>query len=87
MSTSDSVIHPPISPLPQIPLGRFRHYRGGEYEVLFHVRHSETEEELVVYKQLDKNTGWWVRPRAMFFEEVTINGKPRPRFEKIPERG
>jgi hypothetical protein len=87
MAVPDFTIHPLTAPLPQAPLGRFRHYKGGEYEVLIHVRHSETEEELVVYKQTDKDTGWWVRPRAMFFEEMIINGKRRPRFEPIQERG
>lgn len=87
MATPDFTVHPPTAPLPQTPLGRFRHYKGGEYEVLFHVRHSETEEELVVYRQIDKDTGWWVRPRAMFFEEMIIDGKPRPRFEPIASRG
>jgi hypothetical protein len=76
-------MHPPTKPLPQTPLGRFRHYKGGEYEVLHHARHSETEEELVVYRQIDKDTGWWVRPRAMFFEEVTVDGVTRPRFRLV----
>ncbi len=72
-----------LGPLPQTPLGRFRHYKGGEYEVLCMARHSETEEKLVVYRQLDKDTGWWVRPHAMFFEDIEHEGRLRPRFEKI----
>jgi hypothetical protein len=77
--------HPPTSPLPQDPLGKFRHYKGGLYEVLFHARHSETEEELVVYKQLDKDTGWWTRPRAMFFGTVVVGGEVKQRFIKIQD--
>jgi hypothetical protein len=46
-------------------------------------RHSETEEALVVYRQLDRDTGWWVRPYAMFFETIEHEGKLRPRFEMI----
>ena len=74
------------SPLPQEPLGVFRHYKGGEYEVFCMARHSETEEKLVVYRQLDKNTGWWARPHAMFFDLVVINGVSQPRFEKVLSR-
>jgi hypothetical protein len=65
---------------PSAPPGRYRHYKGGIYEVFCLARHSETEEHLVVYRQLDKDTGWWVRPHAMFFGTVTIDGVTRPRF-------
>ncbi|EPX60417.1 hypothetical protein D187_001904 [Cystobacter fuscus DSM 2262] len=75
--------HPPVQPLPQEPLGRFRHYRGGEYEVICYARHSETEEELVVYRQLHPDTGFWVRPKMMFFEDVEHEGVLQPRFRKI----
>lgn len=75
--------HPPTLPLVQSPLGRFRHYGGGEYEVICMARHSETEEELVVYRQLDKDTGFWVRPHAMFFESVVHEGVRQPRFQKL----
>lgn len=75
--------HPPIEPLPQGPLGRFRHYGGGEYEVICMARHSETEGELVVYRQLDKDTGFWVRPHAMFFEQVLHEGVMKQRFQQI----
>lgn len=74
--------HPPIQPLPQAT-GRFRHYGGGEYEVICIARHSETLEELVVYRQLDKDTGFWVRPYRMFFEEVMHEGVLQPRFARI----
>ena len=85
MKSSEFLVHPPTAPLPQTPLGRFKHYKGGEYQVLCYARHSESEEELVVYRQLDKNTGWWVRPKSMFVETVTIDGIERPRFEKIQD--
>jgi hypothetical protein len=69
--------------LPPTPLGRYRHYKGGEYEVIGVARHSETHAPLVVYRPLYADTGWWVRPHAMFFEPVTIDGLTRPRFAPI----
>lgn len=61
--------------------GSYRHYKGGLYEVLRGARHSETEEELVVYSSASGE--WWVRPRAMFFEQVTVDGESVPRFAKL----
>jgi len=75
-----------LSPLPETPLGRYRHYKGGEYEVLGVARHSESHEPLVVYRPLYGDGGWWVRPHAMFFEEVEVDGARRPRFEKAEDR-
>jgi hypothetical protein len=72
-----------LLPLPDTPLGRYRPYKGGEYEVLGVARHSETQEPLVVYRPLYNATGWWVRPHAMFFEVVEVDGVRRQRFEKI----
>lgn len=72
-----------LAPLPDTPLGRYRHYKGGEYEVIGVARHSETHEPLVVYRPLDNATGWWVRPHAMFFESVSVDGALRPRFERV----
>jgi hypothetical protein len=72
-----------LAPLPDTPLGRYRHYKGGEYEVIGVARHSETHEPLVVYQPLYNATGWWVRPHAMFFESVSVDGALRPRFEKL----
>jgi hypothetical protein len=69
--------------LPDTPLGLYRHYKGGQYEVIGVARHSETLEPLVVYRPLDSVAGWWVRPRAMFFEVVVVEGVRRPRFEKV----
>ncbi|AMV29213.1 hypothetical protein VT84_32765 [Gemmata sp. SH-PL17] len=63
--------------------GRYRHYKGGEYEVVGIARHSETDELLVVYKPLYNATGLWVRPRAMFLETVNHNGATVPRFAYI----
>lgn len=74
--------HPLIKPLLQTT-GRYRHYSGSLYEVICIARHSETLEELVVYQQLDKDTGFWVRPYKMFFEEIMHDGVMQPRFAKV----
>lgn len=66
--------------LPSLPLGRYRHYKGGEYEVLGVVRHSETLEPMVLYRALYGEAGLWVRPFAMFVEQVEVNGERQPRF-------
>lgn len=63
--------------------GRYRHYKGGEYEVIGVARHSETDELLVVYRPLYNATGLWVRPLAMFLEVITYQGRTVPRFERI----
>jgi len=63
--------------------GRYRHFKGAEYEVLGIARHSETMEEMVVYRALYGERGLWVRPLAMFLEEVEVDGKLRPRFSRI----
>ena len=63
--------------------GRYRHYKGNEYEVIGCARHSETEEEFVVYRALYGDRGLWVRPSAMFMEEVLIEGKRVPRFSLL----
>ena len=69
--------------LPHTPLGRYRHYRGGEYEVIGVVRHSETLEPLVLYRPLYNASGLWVRPHAMFFELIEFEGRLRPRFTPV----
>ena len=66
--------------LPETRLGRYRHYKGGEYEVMGVARHSETLEPLVVYRPLYNDVGWWVRPHAMFVETIEIDGRVQPRF-------
>ena len=63
--------------LPPIALGRYRHYKGGEYEVLGVVRHSETLEPLVLYRPLYNASGKWVRPEAMLLETGQAGGTPR----------
>ena len=72
-----------LSPLPDTPLGLYRHYKGGDYELIGVAHHSETQEPMVVYRPLYNATGWWVRPHAMFFETVEVNGERRVRIEKI----
>lgn len=63
--------------------GKYRHFKGGEYEVLTTARHSETGEELVIYRALYGERAVWARPRADFLGEVTRDGRCRQRFEKI----
>ena len=69
-----------LAPLPAIALGRYRHYKGGRYEVLGVVRHSETLQAMVLYKPLDSDVGLWVRPYAMFLETVVMDGREQLRF-------
>lgn len=66
-------------------LGLYKHYKGNLYEVIGIARHSETLEELVVYKATYQEEGEniWVRPLAMFLETIVIDGVERKRFEKI----
>lgn len=75
-----------LPPLPPLPLGPYRHYKGGEYEVIGLARHSETLEVQVVYRPLYNNSGLWVRPYSMFIEEVDIAGKLQPRFARIDQQ-
>jgi hypothetical protein len=63
--------------------GRYRHYKGNEYEVIGTARHSETREVMVVYRPLYGTGGLWVRPDAMFVEDVVIDGKTQPRFARL----
>ena len=70
---------------PEIRPGRYRHFKGKEYEVLFTARHSETEELMVVYRQLYGEHGLWVRPAAMWNETVERDGKTFTRFTYIGE--
>ena len=63
--------------------GRYRHFKGKEYEVLGVARHSETEEELVVYRALYGDFGLWVRPVSMWNETVERDGKTYRRFTYI----
>ena len=72
-----------LPPLPPILPGRYRHYKGGEYEVVGVVRHSETLEPLVLYRPFYNDSGLWVRPYAMFFEEIEHEGARQPRFARM----
>ena len=63
--------------------GRYRHYKGNEYELLYIANHSETLEKMVVYKALYGEGEIWVRPLSMWDEDVTVNGKTVKRFELI----
>jgi hypothetical protein len=72
-----------LPPLIETPLGRYRHYKGMEYDVIGTVRHSETLEPLTLYRALYGEHGLWVRPAAMFNEDVVIDGIEQPRFRKI----
>lgn len=67
----------------EIRPGRYRHFKGGEYEVIGMARHSETMEELVVYRALYGERGLWVRPAAMWQEMVERDGKQFQRFTYI----
>jgi hypothetical protein len=60
--------------------GRYRHFKGKEYTVLGVARHSETHEELVVYRQEYGDHGFWARPKEMFLQTVEVNGEQVPRF-------
>ncbi len=66
-------------------LGKYKHYKGKEYEVIGIVKHSETLEELVVYKALYGTGDLWVRPIKMFEEEVDVDGQKVPRFKYLGE--
>lgn len=65
--------------------GKYRHFKGGEYELLYVATHSETMEPMVVYRALYGRKGIWVRPAAMWSEPVTREGYSGPRFVKIPD--
>lgn len=66
--------------------GTYRHYKGQHYEVLGVARHSETEDEFVVYQALYGERGLWIRPLAMFMEIVDKDGVSVPRFSRIDEK-
>lgn len=66
-----------------IKLGKYRHFKGNEYEVIGTAKHSETLEPMVVYKALYGDGGLWVRPAVEWHEEITRDGKTFKRFEYI----
>ena len=65
--------------------GRYRHYRGNEYEVIGEGTHTETEETLMIYRSVKDPAVIWVRPYEMFFEMVEVDGLTVPRFTKLQE--
>ncbi len=69
----------------KLKLGKYQHYKGNFYRLIGVAKHSETLEELVVYKALYKNPDakLWVRPLKMFIEEIVVKGKKIPRFKFI----
>ena len=77
------MINDDLPALPSTPIGRYRHYKGNLYEVVGVARHSETLAPLVVYRPLYGEGALWVRPHAMFFESVLIDGVEQPRFRRI----
>lgn len=72
-----------MTDLTEIRTGRYRHFKGNEYEVLMIATHSETEEKMVVYRALYGEQGVWVRPANMWNDTVERNGKIFRRFEYI----
>ena len=68
-----------------IRIGRYRHFKGGEYEVLYIAKHSETLEDMVVYRALYGECGVWVRPASMWDETIDRGGNTYRRFTYIDE--
>ncbi|RXZ46875.1 DUF1653 domain-containing protein [Agromyces binzhouensis] len=77
---------PHVREPPAVSPGTYEHVKGGRYEVLTLARHSETEEWVVVYRQLYGDRGVWVRPADMFAEQVEVDGALVPRFRRVDER-
>lgn len=69
----------------EIKLGKYRHFKGNEYEVIGLAKHSETQEDMVVYKPLYHDSGMWVRPASMWFDHIERDGYSGPRFTWIGE--
>jgi len=74
-----------LPPLIETPPGRYRHYKGLPYEVIGTVRHSETLEPMTLYRALYGERGLWVRPAAMFLEEVVVDGVRQARFQRVAD--
>jgi hypothetical protein len=69
----------------EIKPGKYRHFKGNEYELIGIAKHSETLEPMVVYRPLYGERGLWVRPAAMWLEHVERDGYSGPRFQYIGE--
>ena len=67
----------------ELKLGKYRHFKGGEYELIGIAKHSETLEPMVVYRALYEDGGLWVRPASMWTETVSRDGYDGPRFQYI----
>lgn len=67
----------------EIKKGKYRHFKGNEYEVLFTAKHSETTEEMVVYRALYGDGQVWVRPASMWNDVVERDGSKFPRFQRV----
>ncbi len=63
--------------------GIYEHYKGNRYEVIGTAKHSESLEDLVVYRALYDDGGLWVRPAGMFAEDVVVDGIAKPRFSRV----
>jgi len=74
-----------LNPLPPLETGVYTHYKGGHYDVIGVVRHSETLQALVLYRPLYGERALWVRPFEMFTGEVVIDGVRQPRFKWTPD--
>jgi len=72
-----------LTPLPDLARGRYRHFKGGDYEVIDIVRSSETLEPMVLYRALYGEGGLWVRPYDMFVETIAGTEGPQPRFARL----
>jgi len=74
-----------LPPIIRTAPGLYRHYKGNLYQVIDTVRHSETLEPMTLYRALYGEQGLWVRPAAMFEEQITVNGTHQARFVRITE--
>ena len=82
--SADTTVEDSVKPLPEVGApGRYRHFKGGEYEFICLAKDSETSEELVIYKEVGGEGRIWARPSAIFYQYVDVDGKQVPRFEKI----
>lgn len=68
-----------------LKIGKYKHYKGNDYQVVGVATHSEDESQLVVYRPLYGEGALWVRPLAMFIEDVEVNGERVARFRYIEE--
>lgn len=81
---NNHVAHTDKLEVPNLELGIYRHYKGNLYEVISVALHSETLEPLVIYKPLyETNVPFWVRPYELFIDNVEVDGKIMPHFEKV----